>query len=304
MKLFYHPIYSQLDLPAHHRFPISKYQQLFDMLCAHPELKSGFTISCAEPISVSTLELAHDADYVHQFITGTLADKAQKRIGFCHSDALVERTLQSVGNTLGAAQAALKDGAAMNLAGGYHHAFGNYGSGFCIFNDAITAARYLYQAGLIDNALIIDLDVHQGDGSAAIAERDDAITTLSLHGERNFPRIKQSSDYDFALPLHCDDRVYLETLAQALKLTQRLHRPDIIFYNAGADVHSDDELGTLSLSLDGVGARDAQVLTHAKHHEIPICTMLGGGYQRNLEQLVKVHWQLLKQFHQCFILDS
>ncbi|MBS3798627.1 MULTISPECIES: histone deacetylase family protein [unclassified Pseudoalteromonas] len=293
MNLFYHPLYSALPLPAHHRFPIDKYRLLHERLMLHPELSKAARLRCAEPISQQQLALAHTPEYIADFIDGTLPASAQKRIGFPHSDTLVARTLQSVGNSLGAAYCALEHGLAINLAGGYHHAFAGHGSGYCIFNDLAIAARELIHQGRVDTVLLLDLDVHQGDGSASILDEDENIITLSLHGEQNFPRLKQRSDYDFPLPTGCDDGLYLETLETALNLVLRLHQPDIILYNAGADVVAEDELGTLSLSLEAVRQRDTQVMTMAKEKNIPLCCALGGGYQRNLEQVVDVHWQLL-----------
>ncbi|MEM0514615.1 histone deacetylase [Pseudoalteromonas sp. YIC-827] len=293
MNVFYHPLYSALPLPAHHRFPINKYHLLHERLLADPELGKAVQLQCAEPATLAQLARAHTAEYIDDFIGGTLPASAQKRIGFPHSEALVARTLQSVGNSLGAAYCALEHGIAVNLAGGYHHAFADHGSGYCIFNDFAIAARELIQQGRVDTVLLLDLDVHQGDGSASILGDDADIITLSLHGEQNFPRLKQSSDYDFPLPMGCDDALYLETLKTALNLVLRLHQPDIILYNAGADVVAEDELGSLSLSLEAVRQRDTLVMTMAKEKNIPLCCALGGGYQRNLERVVDVHWQLL-----------
>ncbi|WP_462157993.1 histone deacetylase family protein [Pseudoalteromonas sp. GB56] len=300
MKLFYHPIYSQLALPAHHRFPISKYQRLYNKISNNTEISKVMEICCAPPATIEQVCLAHEQTYVHQFINGGLSSKAQKRIGFPHSQALVERTMQSVGNTLGAAKEALNSGFAINLGGGYHHAFADHGSGYCIFNDAAVAARWLVDKQLVDSVLIVDLDVHQGDGSAAILAQDSEIITLSLHAEQNFPRLKQHSDYDFALEKACDDRHYMDTLEQALSFVLRLHSPDIIIYNAGADIVDKDELGVLSLTLDGVLARDKMVISTALNCGIPLTCVLGGGYQRDVNGVVEAHWQLLRAAYQCY----
>ncbi|MEO2280868.1 histone deacetylase family protein [Pseudoalteromonas pernae] len=300
MKLFYHPIYSQLALPAHHRFPISKYQRLYDKVCANDELSAYLETCCAPPASLEQINLVHEPIYVQQFLDGCLESKAQKRIGFPYSEELVKRTLQSVGNTIGAAKEALSSGFAINLGGGYHHAFADYGSGYCIFNDAAIAARCLVNEQRVDKVLIVDLDVHQGDGSAAILAHDEDIITLSVHAEQNFPRLKQHSDYDFALQKGCGDEHYLETLAQALNLVIRLHTPDLIIYNAGADVVHEDELGVLSLTLEGVLARDKMVMNSALQHHIPLACVLGGGYQRNVNGVIEAHWQLLRAAHQCY----
>ncbi|WP_105190828.1 histone deacetylase family protein [Pseudoalteromonas sp. T1lg48] len=293
MNVFYHPLYSALPLPAHHRFPIDKYRLLHQRLLSDSQLSETLLLRCAEPASKEQLTLVHTPDYINGFIGGTLPASAQKRIGFPHSDTLVARTLQSVGNSIGAAYCALEHGLAINLAGGYHHAFATHGSGYCIFNDLAIAARELIHQEQVEAVLLLDLDVHQGDGSASILGEDTDIITLSLHGEQNFPRLKQRSDYDFPLPTGCDDTLYLDTLETALNLVLRLHQPDIILYNAGADVVAEDELGTLSLSLEAVRQRDTLVMSIAKQKNIPLCCALGGGYQRNLEQVVDVHWQLL-----------
>ncbi|MFY8272671.1 histone deacetylase [Pseudoalteromonas sp. SSDWG2] len=300
MKLFYHPIYSELDLPPHHRFPIDKYRLLFERVMSHKDAKEHFELNCADAATPNDILRAHSQQYVTDFLQGTLSPQQQKRIGFPYSHTLVARTLQSVGNTMAAAKAALQCGLSINLAGGYHHAFADYGSGYCIFNDAAIAARFLIEEQLAHTVLIVDLDVHQGDGSAAILEDDSDIITLSLHGEQNFPRIKQHSDYDLALPNGCDDDTYLDTLDQALNLTIRLHDPDIIIYNAGADVYNEDELGVLALTLDGVRRRDTLVIETAKHYDIPLACVLGGGYQRDVHKVVDVHWQLLLSAHQAY----
>lgn len=291
MKYYYHPSYSALDLPPHHRFPIAKYQLLHQRIDGHPSIAAQW--HCAQPASQEQIALCHTFDYLNGFIKGTLDSKAQKRIGFPYSEALVERTMQSVGNSIAMAQTAMQDGVSINLGGGYHHAYSTHGSGYCIFNDLAIAAKVLINDGLAERVLLVDLDVHQGDGSAEILQGDTDIITLSLHGEQNFPRIKQQSDYDFALPTGCADEHYLETLEQALQLAIRLHQPDIILYNAGADVYSKDELGVLSLSLKGVRARDDMVINRAKQHNIPLGCALGGGYQKDVSELVNVHWQLI-----------
>ncbi|KAF7786738.1 hypothetical protein PRUB_a1388 [Pseudoalteromonas rubra] len=296
--LFYHPSYSALPLPPKHRFPIDKYRLLYQQLLQTP-CASWLT----QPNLVASpahITLCHEPEYVTAFLNGTLPDGAVKRMGFPWSEQLVERTLCSVGAALEAVQLALSDGFAANLSGGYHHAFSDRAAGFCIFNDLAIAARYLIQTGQVDTVLLLDCDVHQGDGSAEILADDTQIITCSLHCEQNFPKLKRQSDYDFALPVDCSDATYLATLHDALSLCTRLHQPDIILYNAGADIFRLDELGHLAVSLDGVLARDKQVLGHARQQGIPLMAALGGGYQRNVSRLVDVHMQLFIALQQIW----
>ncbi|QTL35399.1 histone deacetylase family protein [Pseudoalteromonas viridis] len=296
--LFYHPSYSDLCLPPKHRFPIEKYRLLYQRLTQMP-CASRLT-QPSEVASAEDLTLCHDPDYVAAFVDGTLPSSAIKRMGFPWSEQLVERTLRSVGAALEACQLALEHGFAANLSGGYHHAFSDRAAGFCIFNDLAIAARHLIRTGQADTVLLLDCDVHQGDGSAEILAQDPQVVTCSLHCEQNFPKLKRQSDYDFALPVGCSDETYLATLDEALGLCTRLHRPDIILYNAGADIYHRDELGHLAISLEGVQARDRKVLHHARQHHIPLMAALGGGYQRNVSRLVDVHLQLFIALQQVW----
>lgn len=240
------------------------------------------------------LALCHNPEYIDAFLTGSLDSKAIKKMGFPWSTELVERTLYSVGASIQGAEFALQQGAAFNLSGGYHHAFTSYGSGFCIFNDLAIAAAHLINTEQADTVLIFDCDVHQGDGTAEVTQAHPQIISCSIHCQQNFPRIKQQSNYDFALEHGTTDDEYLETVKQALALTIRLHQPDIILYNAGADIATDDELGHFQVSLEGVYQRDHFVLNQAKEAKIPVFSAMGGGYQRNVSRLVEVHSQLYR----------
>ncbi|MCF7498845.1 histone deacetylase [Pseudoalteromonas sp. L1] len=291
MMYYYHPSYSALDLPERHRFPIQKYQLLKEQL--NHFIDDDFFIT-PKQANKEHLALCHDQHYIDAFLAGTLAPKAIKKMGFPWSESLVERSLYSVGAAIQGAEYALKHGAAFNLSGGYHHAFSDHGSGFCIFNDLAIAAAHLIQTEQADTVVIFDCDVHQGDGTAEIINQHEQIISCSIHCEQNFPRIKQCSNYDFSLEHGTKDSDYLKAVQQAFELTTRLHQPDIILYNAGADIFSDDELGHFSVSLSGVYQRDHFVLSQAKAHNIPIFAALGGGYQRNTERLVNVHKQLFK----------
>lgn len=288
--IFYHPLYSALQLPERHRFPIKKYQKLENAIHA-----MGFSnrVFKPKPASLAQIKLCHDANYVDAFVNGFLSEKAIKKMGFPWSTTLVERTLLSVGASIEAAEYALEHGLGLNLGGGYHHAQFDHGAGFCIFNDHAITAQHLIQQGVVERVVILDCDVHQGDGTADILYGNDNIITCSLHCAQNFPRAKAHSDLDFELEKGCTDAQYLQTLEQALDLVKRLYRPDIIIYNAGADIYHKDELGLLEISLAGVLERDRTVISFCKNNDIPLSIGLGGGYQRNEEKLIEVHKQLL-----------
>ncbi|MGY8837678.1 MAG: histone deacetylase family protein [Enterobacterales bacterium] len=292
MQLYYHPLYSDLILPERHRFPIQKYK----LLKTEIENLGVSAIHFQEPkkVTVSQLALCHSQRYIDDFLNGTLSDKAIKKMGFPYSQQLVERTLLSVGGSIQAAEAAFSHDLTFNLSGGYHHSHSDFGSGFCIFNDLAIAAAHLINTEQADTVLIFDCDVHQGDGTAQITQNHNQIITCSIHCEQNFPRNKQESTYDFALPAKTADDEYLATLRQALDFCVRIHNPDIILYNAGADIYTKDELGLFNISLNGVYERDLFVLNFCKQHQIPLMCALGGGYQRNLSSLINVHKQLFK----------
>ncbi|MEJ6473540.1 histone deacetylase [Pseudoalteromonas piscicida] len=287
--LYYHPIYSALALPKKHRFPISKYHTLYQRLNT-----SKFAQHIEQPeqkITRDALLLCHDSNYVDAFLAGTLSDKAIKRMGFPWSEQLVERTLISLGGSLAAAEFALQHGVGANLSGGYHHAHREFGSGFCIFNDWAVVAATLVAQQRAEKVLIFDCDVHQGDGTATLVSDRDDIITCSIHCESNFPRVKPHSDLDFALPVGTEDKQYLETVQEAITLATRIHQPDIILYNAGADIYRGDELGHFNISLEGVYKRDSIIIEHALTHHIPLAIALGGGYQRDIDHLIDVHQQ-------------
>ncbi len=292
MQLYYHPLYSDLILAERHRFPIQKYK----LLKTEIENLGVSAIHFQEPkkATKSQLSLCHNQTYIDNFLNGTLSNKAIKKMGFPYSNELVERTLLSVGASIQSSEHALKHGFSANLSGGYHHAYSDYGSGFCIFNDLAIAAAHLINTEQADTVLIFDCDVHQGDGTAQITQNHNQIITCSIHCEQNFPRNKQESTYDFALPAKTADDEYLATLKQALDFCVRIHNPDIILYNAGADIYTKDELGLFNISLNGVYERDLFVLNFCKQHQIPLMCGLGGGYQRNLSSLINVHKQLFK----------
>lgn len=292
IPLVFHPIYSQLNLPVRHRFPIEKYQSIRNALQAMNVPDNWFFTP--EPLDIHALESVFCAQYLQQLQSGTLAPQAMRRIGFPWSAQLVRRTLTASGGTVLTAKLALEHGKAINLTGGYHHAFADFGSGFCMINDLYLAALEMLSVPGIDKVLIVDCDVHQGDGTAKLAEQNERIITLSLHGEKNFPHRKQVSDMDFPLPKGTEDAAYLEVLDSALMLALNIHRPDAVIYDAGVDVHINDDLGHLHISTDGVFQRDCLVFNTCQQLGLPVAAVIGGGYQRDMAALTQVHLQLFR----------
>jgi acetoin utilization deacetylase AcuC-like enzyme len=235
------------------------------------------------------IELVHTPEYVQAYYQGTLEAKAQRRIGLPWSPALVNRTCVAVGGTILTAQLALKQGLACNTAGGTHHAFPSYGSGFCIFNDLAIASRVLQKLGLVQKILIVDLDVHQGDGTAFIFQDDDSVFTFSMHCEVNFPGTKQKSDLDVPLAVGMEDDAYLQTLANYLPDLLSEVKPDFIFYDAGVDPHIGDRLGKLALTDTGIFRREMQVLSTCVAAGYPVACVIGGGYADDMKSLVYRH---------------
>jgi acetoin utilization deacetylase AcuC-like enzyme len=289
--MLYHPCYSELQLPQQHRYPIAKYRTLYKHLLNIGVPDTAFSQSQA--ISTEVLSQFHCPDYIRQLREGTLDAKAMRRIGFPWSAQLFQRSLYSVGGTVQTAQAALSRGIALHLSGGYHHAFYAEGSGFCLFNDLVVAAKTLLKQGL-DKILIIDLDVHQGDGSAVMLADEPRIISCSVHCDKNFPARKQASDWDIGLAKECTDQHYLEAIEQSLHSLLSWHQPDLVIYDAGVDIHRQDELGLLNISTPALYQRDLLVLQSCVQKSIPVAAVIGGGYQRNINALVQLHLQLFK----------
>jgi acetoin utilization deacetylase AcuC-like enzyme len=254
-----------------------------------------------EPPAASDEDLirVHDQEYVKRVTQGKLSTAEIREIGFPWSELMVERSKRSAGATISACISALEDGVSVNLAGGTHHAYANKGSGFCVFNDAAVASKYLQNLRNM-NVAIIDLDVHQGNGTAAILGKDPSCYTLSLHGEKNFPFRKESSHLDVGLSDGCSDDEYLLRLAHALNQMESEFKPDMLIYLAGADPHEGDRLGRLKLSLKGLCLRDQMVLDFAKTHDLPIAIAMAGGYGINIETTVEVHAQTVQLALQLF----
>lgn len=290
--LVYHPCYSALELPERHRYPIGKYRALYQALLA-AGVPVDTLITDSPPATREMLALVHQTDYIDSLCQGMLDAKAMRRIGFPWSEFLISRSLQSVGGTVHTAQLAMQHGLALHLSGGYHHAFAGEGSGFCLFNDLAVAAMQMQQQG-VEKILIFDCDVHQGDGTALIFQQNPGIITASLHGEKNFPARKQQSDWDLGLATACADEAYLEAVQQSLDYLLNLHQPDLVLYDAGVDIHQNDDLGLLQISTPGVFARDQYVIHSCRDRQIPLAAVIGGGYQRDLTALTAVHLQLFK----------
>jgi acetoin utilization deacetylase AcuC-like enzyme len=275
-------------LPAGHRFPIAKYARLREQVIIDGTLGAG---ALREPESATreALLLAHTADYVDRFIAGRLAPDETRRLGLPWSPALVERSLRTVGGTCEAAAAALEHGVTMNLAGGTHHAFAGHGEGFCVFNDVVVAIRLLQRAGRIRRAAIVDLDVHQGNGTHAILAGDSSVFTFSMHGGKNYPFHKVPGSLDIELGDGTRDEEYLERLGAALPRVLAQAEPDLVVYLAGADPHEGDLLGRLSLSFEGLARRDAHVIESCREVGLPITVTIAGGYGRQLSDTIRIH---------------
>ena len=265
-----------------------KFGKVYDYL-VHNGIATVDQFHCPNRAPRELLELVHSAAYVDAYCDGTLDVRALRRIGLPWSKALVNRTITAVGGTVMTVDLALQHGLAASCAGGTHHAYADFGSGFCIFNDLAVAARYAQQMGQIARILIVDLDVHQGDGTAAIFADDPAVFTLSLHCGDNFPFRKQKSDLDIDLPVGTEDAAYLRILADTLPDLLTEFRPELVLYDAGVDPHRDDKLGKLALSDAGLAQRDEYVLETIVSRGIPVACVIGGGYDADVERLARRH---------------
>ncbi|MGK7920276.1 MAG: histone deacetylase [Trichodesmium sp.] len=287
LPIIYHPNYIA-PMPPGHRFPMAKFQLLYEMLLADRVTEKSHFFTPEMPPQ-EWIELVHDRHYIEAYCHGTLDSKAQRRIGLPWSEPLANRTCIAVGGAVLTAQLALKYGLACNTAGGTHHAFPNYGSGFCIFNDLAIAARVIQKLGLAEKILIVDLDVHQGDGTAWIFQNDETVFTFSMHCGINFPSRKQISDLDVPLAEGMDDDRYLQTLAEYLPDLLSEVKPDLVLYDAGVDTHIHDALGKLALTDTGIFRREMQVLSTCVAAGYPVASVIGGGYTKDMDSLVYTH---------------
>lgn len=286
LPLVFHPHYS-IPFPAGHRFPMHKFRLLAQTLREQGILTTDNEYQ-PSPLSLTTLMQAHDKGYVQRFIRGELTKQEEKDIGLPWSEWLVERTLRAVSGTILTSELALQYGLACHLAGGTHHAHPSHGAGFCIFNDLAVAALALVNSGKAKKVLILDCDVHQGDGSIAFFKDRTDIVPVSWHCEENYPTTKQTGGVNIAIPKGADDDVYLSILKETLPKVLAEHQPDFIFYDAGVDVHKDDRLGHVNMTDDGILQRDKYVIQTCVEQGLPVACVIGGGYDRQEE---KVAWR-------------
>lgn len=297
MKVYYSDHYT-IPLPEGHRFPMSKYRFLREGLVSQKVLlpEELYPTKIASPAETNA---AHSIEYIRKVMEGSLSKNEIRRIGFPWSQELVTRSFATVGGAISAAREALKTGFSGNLAGGTHHAFADYGEGFCVFNDQAVAANILRKEVLVKRIAIIDLDVHQGNGTASIFKEIDDVFVFSVHGEKNFPFLKIPSTLDIPLPDNTGDEEYLAMLELQLPLIKRF-TPDIILYQAGVDALKEDRLGRLALTFDGLKKRDEMVLHFAKFNGIPISLAMGGGYAEPIELTVQAHINTYKAAREFF----
>jgi len=288
MKVF-HSDHFSIPLPEGHRFPMEKYALLRNRVeTGLPNIRNEMRVP--EAAVEEDLCTVHDPDYVRKVTSGTLSPAEVRRIGFPWSPALVERSLRSVGGTLGAARAALADGVGVNLSGGTHHAFPDRGEGFCVFNDVAVATRVAQRAGMAREVVILDLDVHQGNGTAFIFSDAPEVFTLSVHGANNYPFRKEPSDLDLELPDGTGDEPYLETVERGIEKALLNRHFDLAFFLAGADPFAGDRLGRLAVTKEGLRQRDGIVLSACRERGIPVAVVMAGGYASPVEDTVDVHF--------------
>jgi acetoin utilization deacetylase AcuC-like enzyme len=300
MKAFYSDTFA-LPLPDHHRFPMAKYHLLRERLVAEGILTAA-DLEIPESISLDDVRLVHDAGYVDAVAAGTLSADAQRRIGFPWSPMMVERSRRSVGATLAAARHVVNrsESVAANLAGGTHHAFRDRGEGYCVFNDVAVAAAVLLRDRAIARAAVVDCDVHQGNGTAAIFRDEPLVFTFSMHGANNFPFRKETSDLDVTFDDGAGDDEYLAALTRHLPEVLDGHRPDIVFYLAGADPYEGDRLGRLKLTIDGLRTRDRLVFDACRERRLPVAITMSGGYCPDVDAIVTIHTNTIREaVHSC-----
>ena len=301
MRVFYSPHY-YADIGDTHIFPIRKFELVRDRLLLDRTLSQDELIE-PEPAAVEDVLLVHTDDYVTRLCDGQLTTREIRRLGLPWSQSLVRRSFYAVGGTLSAAMAALEDGFGSNLAGGTHHSFADRGEGFCVLNDVAIAIRALRRSGLIRRAAIVDCDVHQGNGTATIFAGDPKTFTLSIHGANNYPLFKATSTLDIELVDGTDDGGYLKCLVESLPLVFEWN-PDIVFYLAGADPYVNDKLGRLALSIDGLRNRDHHVFQECFLREVPVTTVMSGGYGKDINDTVEIHCNTIRTIKQVFELPN
>jgi acetoin utilization deacetylase AcuC-like enzyme len=282
-----------LPLPPGHRFPMTKYALLRERALAE-DIFQPDDLHLPHAATDEEILRAHDPDYLYRVQNGLLTAKEIRRIGFPWSLEMVERSRRSSGATIRACRAALVDGVAANLAGGTHHAFRDHGEGYCVFNDSAIAARAMQAEGRARRVVILDLDVHQGNGTAAILQDDRSIFTFSVHGAKNFPFHKETSDLDIELPDGADDDIYLSAVEEGTRRAIAQAGADVAIYLAGADPYSGDRLGRMNVSMAGLAERDRIVFELCREAGLPVAVTMAGGYARNVDEIVAIHLQTLR----------
>jgi acetoin utilization deacetylase AcuC-like enzyme len=299
MRVSYHPDY-YVELPPTHPFPMSKYPRVFERLRAAGVVAEDEVMQPAEA-PLDLLSRVHTTEYLVKLEAGALSDQEIRRLGVPWSPRLWRRSRLAAAGTLLAARAALEDGLAGNLAGGTHHAFADRGEGFCVLNDVAVAVRALQASGEARRALVVDLDVHQGNGTAAIFEGDADVFTLSLHGERNYPTQKMRSTLDVGLPDGTGDEAYLAALEHAVATALPSFEPDVAFYLAGVDPAAGDRYGRLALTEDGLRRRDRYVIGELRSRGLPVVLLLAGGYASSAERTAELH---ANTFHEAAAIEA
>ena len=297
LPIVHHPAY-RADMPDGHRFPMGKFARLAQVLVEEGLAPEGF--HTPESANVTLLTAVHDPAYVRMILDACAPREVERRLGLPVTASVAARACAAVGGTLLAARLALEHGIACNTAGGSHHAAAGYGSGFCTFNDVAVAARALLDEGRVERVLVVDLDVHQGDGTAFIFEHEPRVFTFSMHGAKNFPARRATSDLDIDLPDGTEDDTYLGELRRRLPEVLERTRPDLVFYNAGVDPHRDDKLGRLALSDAGLAARDAYVIETCRAAGAPVAGVIGGGYGPDVDVLARRHATLHRAAARAF----
>ncbi|MFO7624193.1 MAG: histone deacetylase [Anaerolineales bacterium] len=292
MDLFYADHFV-LPLPDGHRFPMAKYQLLRKRVIESGLVRPG-QLKVPPPATKAELGLVHHPDYLEKVFNGSLSEREIRRIGFPWSPEMVERSQRSVGASISACRSALREGIAANLAGGTHHAYPDHGEGYCVFNDVAVATRVMQSEGLVNRVVILDCDVHQGNGTAAIFQGDHSVFTFSIHGSKNFPFHKEASDLDIPLPDGTEDEAYLEALEGGLGLALERAEAQLAIYVSGADPYSGDRLGRLGLSKAGLARRDQMVLESCHQARLPVAVTMAGGYAKVVSETVDIHFQTLQ----------
>ena len=300
-RIFYSPYY-YADIGEGHVFPIRKFELVRDRLIAEQTLETGEIIE-PEPAALEDVLLVHTEDYINNLIGGTLSAKEIRKLGLPWSNSLVRRSFLATSGTINAAKHALNYKVSSNLAGGTHHAFPDRGEGFCVLNDVAVAIRVLQRDRLAERFLIVDCDVHQGNGTAFIFKDDESVFTFSMHGAKNYPLFKENSNLDIELADGTGDEEFLETLSEALSRIS-LHDPDLIFYLGGADPFEKDKLGRLNLTMQGLRKRDEIVLEYAKSINVPIVTVMSGGYALDINDTVEIHCNTIRAVKKVFFAEN